>query len=87
MEAQFPKVLCPIDFSQVSIPAIELVRRLALQNEARIFLLYVLPPAEDDQTGDDLERIASDELPGVARKCLGVCPRNSHLMLEEKGQV
>ena len=67
METLFKKILCPIDFSQVSAPAIELARSLASQNRATIFLLYVLPQPDPDQSKDELEQLATDQLRAVAR--------------------
>jgi nucleotide-binding universal stress UspA family protein len=67
MTALFRKILCPVDFDRVSIPALELVHQLALQNEATVYLLYVVP---GQSLPMDLEKVARDNLRGIAQKWL-----------------
>lgn len=69
MKINLRRILCPIDFDRIAIPAIELARDLARQNHAVIYLLCVVPK---DRSGlkADLERMAQDSLRGVARKWL-----------------
>jgi nucleotide-binding universal stress UspA family protein len=67
MTALFKKILCPVDFDRVSLPALELVHKLALQNEATVYLLYVVP---GQSLPTDLEKVARDNLRGIAQKWL-----------------
>ncbi len=67
MKALFRKILCPVDFDRVALPALELARKLALQNDASVYLLYVIPGAK---SSPDLEQVARDNLRGIARKWL-----------------
>jgi universal stress protein A len=39
----FHKILCPIDFSEHSFAALDVALKVALQNEARLYLLNVAP--------------------------------------------
>jgi nucleotide-binding universal stress UspA family protein len=66
MEALFHKILCPVDFSRISIPALELARKLARQNGASVHLLCVIPPASASEP--DVQRFAEDSLRAVAHK-------------------
>jgi nucleotide-binding universal stress UspA family protein len=68
MEATFQKILCPIDFSRISNAAIELAAMLAAQNHATVFLLAVIPTPDSNQSQSELERAATDQLRGIARK-------------------
>jgi nucleotide-binding universal stress UspA family protein len=77
----FSKILCPIDFEQDSMEALELACRLAKQNSATVYLLTVigvpiaateLPPvalypnpAVEAVSRDRLKAIAQEKLPGV----------------------
>ncbi|HTW89745.1 MAG TPA: universal stress protein [Candidatus Binataceae bacterium] len=65
--ALFKKILCLVDFDRVSVPAIELVQKLALQNDATVYLLYVVP---GPSLPADLEEVARDNMRGVAQKWL-----------------
>ncbi len=69
MEPLFQKILCPIDFSQVSIPALELACKVAMQNDALVYLLYVVT-VRDPAAPEDLEQVARKNLHAVARKWL-----------------
>jgi len=67
MKLKFRKILCPIDFDRISIPAIEMASEVAKQHGATIYLLCVVPK---DRTSlkSDLEEVAHQSLLGVARK-------------------
>lgn len=65
MEATFRKVLCPIEFDRIAIPALKLAVEIARRNDATIYLLCVVP---EDQP--DLKKLAADELRSVARSWL-----------------
>lgn len=65
--ALFNKILCPVDFDRVSVPALETVQKIALQNEATVYLLYVVPGSS---LPTDLEQVARDNLRGIAQKWL-----------------
>ena len=67
MTALFKKILCPVDFDRISIPALEMAQKLALQNDATVYLLYVVPGAS---LPTDLEKVARDNLRGIAQKWL-----------------
>jgi universal stress protein A len=72
MEALFRKILCPIDFSRISIPALELVRKLAHQNDGTVYLLCVIPserpePHEKQFAHDSLRSVAHKWLEGKAK--------------------
>lgn len=75
METIFKKILCPIDFDRVSVPAVEMVKRLGSQGDAKVFLMYVIPqgtrramaPADEQQVSEDnLRSIAHKWFEGVA---------------------
>ncbi len=68
METLFRKILCPVDFTRISIPALELARKLAKQNGASVILLCVIPAASASEP--DLPRFAEDNLRAVAHKWL-----------------
>jgi len=71
VEPLFKKILCPIDFSRISIPAIELARKIALRNDAMIVLLYVVATPDPVQSQHELERdVVLNGLRGVAHKWL-----------------
>ncbi len=67
MASIFKKILCPVDFDRVSLPALEMVQKLALQNDATVYLLYVVPGQD---LPSDLEKVARDNLLGIAQKWL-----------------
>jgi nucleotide-binding universal stress UspA family protein len=65
MESLFKKILCPIEFDRIAIPAIKLALEIAHRNNATIHLLSVIP--EDNA---DVKKVASDALRSVAHKWL-----------------
>jgi nucleotide-binding universal stress UspA family protein len=67
MEAVFRKILCPVDFDRVSIPALELARKLAAAFGATVLLTYAVPRPEP---AEDLDTVARENLRGIARKWL-----------------
>ena len=64
----FKKLLCPIDFSRVSVPAIELASDLAVRNGSTILLFCVVPQPDATQSREELEHTATDQLRAIARK-------------------
>ncbi len=68
MNSLFKNILCPIDFSRISVGAIELAVKLAADNGATVTLLCVVPPPDPSYPLAELERAATDQLRGVARK-------------------
>lgn len=62
----FKKILCPIDFDRISIPALKLAHTIARQNGASICLLYVIPAA----LRSELEQLAKKSLLAVTRRWL-----------------
>lgn len=70
MKALFRKILCPIDFGRISIPALELALTMAKQNNGRIYLLHIIPKVGAAGLSADIKQVATDSLLGVARKWL-----------------
>ncbi len=70
MRALFRKILCPIDFGRISIPALTLARNLARQNGATVYLLYVVAKGRSAAIEPGLEEFEQDNLRAVARKWL-----------------
>ena len=70
MKTRFRRILCPIDFDRISIPALELAVSMARQNDGRVYLLYIIPKVEAVRLSADIEEVATDSLRGVARKWL-----------------
>jgi nucleotide-binding universal stress UspA family protein len=70
MKTRFRKILCPIDFDRISIPALELAVSMAKQHKGRIYLFYIIPKIEAASLRADVEQVATDSLRGVARKWL-----------------
>ena len=70
MKTRFRRILCPIDFDRISIPALELSVSMAKQNNGRIYLLYIIPRMEAVGLRADVEQLATDSLRSVARKWL-----------------
>jgi universal stress protein A len=70
MKALFRKILCPIDFDRISIPALELALTMAKQNKGRIYLLHIIPKVGAARLSADIKQVATDSLLGVARKWL-----------------
>jgi len=64
----FKTLLCPVDFSRVSVPAIELALALAAQSGSRVILFCAVPPPDDDQSRQELENAATDQLRAIAHK-------------------
>ena len=69
MKLRCRKILCPIDFDRISIPAIEIAREIAKENDATIYLLSVVP-TEKAEVRAHLNKVAQDSLRAVARKWL-----------------
>jgi nucleotide-binding universal stress UspA family protein len=67
MAVLFRKLLCPVDFDRVSIPALELACRLGDAFGATIFLTYAVPRPD---AAEDLETVARENLRSIARKWL-----------------
>lgn len=70
MKTRFQRILCPIDFDRISIPALELAVSMAKQNKGRVYLLYIIPKVEAARLSADIKEVATDSLRGVARKWL-----------------
>ena len=70
MKTRFKRILCPIDFDRISIPALELAVSLAKQNKGRIYLFYIIPKVGAPRLSADIEEVATNSLRGVARKWL-----------------
>ena len=66
METQlFKKILFPVQFDRITIPALEMVTQMARQSDRFVYLLCVI--AEDTA---DIRQLANDALRGVAHKWL-----------------
>ena len=77
----FRKVLCPIDFSEHSLTALELALKVALQNDARLYLLNVAPmqagaaglqlilmdpyPFHEKERQEELAKLGRERLPAA----------------------
>jgi len=84
MKKRFRKILCPIDFDRISIPALELAVRVARQNEARIVLFHIVPKMGGATLSAEVEEVATKSLRGVARKWLrGKVP---HQIIVRRGE-
>ncbi len=83
MKVKCRRILCPIDFDRISIPAIEFARELARRNDALIYLLSVVPK-ERTRLKTELEQVAHDSLRAVARKWLE--PKIPHRIVVRTGQ-
>lgn len=70
MKTRFRRILCPIDFDRISIPALELAVSMAKQHKGRIYLFHIIPRMEAASMRADVEEVATDSLRGVARKWL-----------------
>ncbi|HUA35182.1 MAG TPA: universal stress protein [Candidatus Binataceae bacterium] len=74
METLFRSILCPIDFDRVSIPAVEMVRKIGQQTKSRAILLYIIP-GEGQKPSEDELRVAQDSMRAISRKWFeGVLP-------------
>ena len=67
MKTRFRRILCPIDFDRISIPALELAVSMAKQNNGRIYLFYIIPRMGAVGLRADVEQLATDSLRSVAR--------------------
>jgi universal stress protein A len=79
----FRKVLCPIDFSEHSLTALEVALKVALQNDARLYLLNVAPvqagavgfqpvpmdpyPFHEKERQEELAKLGREHLPAAVR--------------------
>lgn len=70
MKIRFKRILCPIDFDRISIPALELTVSMARQNKGRVYLLYIIPKVAAPRLSADIKEVATDSLRTVARKWL-----------------
>ncbi len=70
MKTRFQRILCPIDFDRISIPALELAVRMATQHNGRVYLLYIIPKVDAPRLNADIKEVATDSLRTVARKWL-----------------
>ena len=70
MKIRFKRILCPIDFDRISIPALELTVSMARQNKGRVYLLYIIPKVAAPRLSADIREVATDSLRTVARKWL-----------------
>ncbi len=61
----FKKILFPVQFDRITIPALEMLTRLANQSDRLVYLLCVIP--EDTP---DIRLLANDALRGVAHNWL-----------------
>ena len=61
----FKKILFPVQFDRITIPALEMVTQMARQSDRFVYLLCVI--AEDTA---DIRQLANDALRGVAHKWL-----------------
>jgi nucleotide-binding universal stress UspA family protein len=76
----FKKILCPIDFDRISIPALKLAYSVARQNGSSVHVLYVIPEA----LRAELEQLTHKNLLSVARKWFGARVRNEILVRSGK---
>ena len=70
MKTRFQRILCPIDFDRISIPALELAVSMAKQNNGRVYLFHIIPKVEAPRLSADIKEVATNSLRGVARKWL-----------------
>jgi universal stress protein A len=68
----FKKILFPVQFDRITIPALEMVTHLARQSDRYIYLLAVIP--EDTP---DIRQLANDALRGVAHNWLENIPHET----------
>lgn len=61
----FKKILFPVQFDRITIPALEMVTHMARQGDRVVYLLCVIP--EDTA---DIRQLANDALRGVAHNWL-----------------
>ena len=79
----FRKVLCPIDFSEHSLAALDIALKVAQQNDAKLYLLNVAPlpagaagfqpvpldsyPYLEKERQEQLVKLAREKIPGSVR--------------------
>lgn len=82
MTAQIQRILCPIDFQEQSLAALDLAINLAIQNQAKLLLLNVAPlplgeaemspvpldpyPFREELSREALEKLAQQRVAGNA---------------------
>jgi len=78
MAALFEKILCPVDFDDNSMAAVDYARDLAVRSGGKLFLVHIIvpippppdlpvepyPPGSVDQAKARLERMAKERLEG-----------------------
>jgi len=76
METPFKKILCPIDFDRVSVPAVEMVKKLAANGEVKVYLMYVIQESSRRESpSKDENRVAEENIRSIAHKWFeGVTP-------------
>jgi nucleotide-binding universal stress UspA family protein len=70
MKTRFRRILCPIDFDRISIPALELAVAMARHHGGRVYLFYITPKVPTARQSADIKALATDSLRSVARKWL-----------------
>jgi universal stress protein A len=65
MKPFFNKILLPIQFDRITIPALEMVTRMAQQSERFVYLLCVIP-----ENTPEINQLAADALRSVAHSWL-----------------
>jgi universal stress protein A len=81
--ATFNKILCPVDFDDNSIDALRLAIDLARQNNAKVYLLHVVPPMDplvvsapivfardQERARSELDKAAGKYLAGIDHEVL-----------------
>jgi universal stress protein A len=79
----FRKILCPIDFSEHSVAALDVALKMAQQNDATVYLLNVVPlpagaagfqpvpmepyPYVEKDRREQLEKLAQERIPAAVR--------------------
>ena len=81
MAKLFTKILCPVDFDENSMAALDFAARIASENDATLYLMYVVfvplvrpgypleppPVVSDEPSKAELEKIARKRIPGKVR--------------------
>jgi universal stress protein A len=70
MKTRFRRILCPIDFDRISIPALELAVAMAKQHGGRVYLFYITPNVPTARQSAEIKALTTDSLRSVARKWL-----------------
>jgi hypothetical protein len=55
----FRKILFPLQFDRIAIPALEMVSKLANGSDRFAYLLCVIPEATHGRTGENYEKLGS----------------------------